>query len=488
MTVKMNKATFRDLEHQASELGLGWMSDRDESYIYFTKWEWDVDDERGYDTTVRYTYTWSGTKLSVDKTSATAVLRDTSYVEDTTDVQKKLGVIEGMLHKLLDTNSNKDSSKTSELTTNVIKQFDPDKLQIIEPLYIAGGSVDAHGDAYKDPVEGPKKLVKAIKAGRKAKTLQSSLFHEHKTAAFEIIDEWVNEKDSVLEDGTEIPANLPLGLIKFHSEALYNARVEGRIGGLSMGAKGLVEVVSAEDYSTLESNLSLSETPLRVISDFIFTHKAAHYAYTSWDQGGAASKLNEPISIMKSKLKLSKNELVIIEEIGEEFTELDKRSKPSSTEETAPSTSTQEAQDAGVDKKTINKGQQMSVEQTPEYQEIVKKLAAMEIKEDLLPFNLEKSVASKAATAMAELSVEHREAIVKALTAIQEAGDTKVVELTAANADLNKSLASKEPTSNPIADLLKGEQGEGAGTPVVAAKPLSVIQQAAAQFNAKHSK
>lgn len=400
-----------------------------------------------------------------------------------------LSTIEAKLDSLLSKFGPTTDTPPQKPLCNVIKQFNPDELKVIEPLYIAGGSVDGHRDAYKDPVKGPQKLVKAIAEGRKANTLQYSLFHNHKTKGFEIIDEWVNVEEAVLEDGTVVPANMPLGLIKFNNEALYNMRVEGRIGGLSMGAKGLVEVVGDKDYSKLLTSIDSSKTPLRVISDFIFTHKAAHYAYTSWDQGGAASNLNEPIAIMKSKDKLTQKEQDILDEIKEEYEELDKaKALPDPTVETAPSTSDTEALDAGVDNQTINKGQQMSVEQSPEYQMIVKKLVAMEVKEDLLPFKLEKSIASEASLALAELSVEHRSSIFKAFEAMKASSDEKDGVIEGLQGDLTKSLSTPTNTFNPIADLLKGEQGEGTVVASAPEKPLSSSKEAVKLFNKKHTK
>lgn len=400
------------------------------------------------------------------------------------ETPNKLQEIEGKLDILLSMFGPTTEEEVVEVQPiQVIKQFNPEELKVIEPLYIAGGSVDAHGDAYKDPVEGPQKLVKAIKEGLAAKTIQSSLFHDHKTKGFEIADVWVNENEAVLEDGTAIPANLPLGLIKFNNEALYNMRVEGRIGGLSMGAKGLVEVVGEDTYDNFLYSLDSSVTPLRVISDFIFTHKAAHYAYTSWDQGGAASKLNEPIAIMKSNNKLSKKEQAILAEIGEEYAELDKK-KSSSNVETAPSTSESlEALDAGVDNQTVNKGHTMSVQESPEYKALEKKFLALEIKEDLLPFSLEKAVASDVASALAELSGEQRSVIVKAFAVVKADAEAKAAEL---QETLTKATAASTSIA-PMAELLKGEQGEGAvSTP--APKQLSSTQAAVEMFNKKQSK
>lgn len=401
------------------------------------------------------------------------------------EVHSRLGKIESMLEGFSPTK--KDAPEVE--SSNIIKQFNPSKMEVVEPLYIAGTSIDAHGDAYKDPVEGPKKLVAAIKAGREAKALQFSLFHKHKTKGFEIVDEWVNETESTLEDGTVVPANMPLGLIKFSNEALYNMRVEGRIGGLSMGAKGLVETVGEDVYKGLLEDLDMSETPRRLISDFILTHKAAHYAYTSWSQGGAASKQNEPISIMKSTVSLAEDEQLILKDIDEEYMELDKAKKltSDSTVEPAPSTPIQGAQDAGVDNQTINKGHDMSVEQDPKYLELEKKFKAMEIKEDLLPFNLEKSVATDIATAMADLTVEGCQAIVKGFEAIVAEAKTQVDALTLEKEDLTKSLATSSPEGNPLLDELNKELGEG--TPVVhTSAPKSLAARAAEKFNSKNSK
>ena len=460
MTNEIKKATFRDLDLQAAEMNLGWLMDRDETYLYFSK---DTGEEPGNkEQTTRYNYSWVDGVLSVDVSSGQVVRRLTQYTPEYTT--------------------------NGEGAVGLTKKFNDNDLTVVEALYIAGSGVDGHGDAYKDPVEGPRRLVKAIGEGRAANTLQYSLFHSHRTKGFSIEKEWVSEKETVLDSGDVIPPNTPMGLIKFHNKSLYDLRVAGKIAGLSMGAKGVVEAVGKDVYNKLISDVSKARKPLRIISDFIFTHKAAHYAYTSWDQGGAASLINEPIAIMKSKSKLTDHQAEILELVGEEYTELD---KSNSAVATAPSTPTNGALDAGVDNETVEKGHTMSVEQSPEYLALATKLLAMELKEELLPLNLEKSVSNKVSVALAAIPSDLRTDVIKTLLDMKASHDTEVQALVSQKETLEKSISTLEKSAstsqNPVAELLKGEKGEGAPEQAAPVK-LTLAQEAALKFNARIEK
>lgn len=394
----------------------------------------------------------------------------------------------GLIKKFLSSFGGSEREVEVKPKTNLLKQFNANSLEVIEPLYIAGDEIDGHGDAYADPIEGPKNLVKALREGREAGSVQYSLFHIHKTKGFEIVDEWVNEEDKVLEDGTLIKANMPLGRVKFHNEALYNLRAEGRIGGLSMGAKGLLK--SDDLYKNFLDELKDSQEPKRLITDFIFTHRAAHYAYTSYGQGGAASGHNEPISMTKSR-ELFEDEKQILEEIGEELTDLDKAkllANAESVDETAPSTSAKvEAQDAGVDNQNLNKGQdEMSEQLMQEIADLKKQLKVKDHAEALAEFDLDKSVASNVASAMADLNDEGVAAVVKALEEVKAAGDAKVETLTQEKEDLKKAAEKAPKEDNELLKSLEGEDGEA--TPEKPKAKLTRQQEAAEIRKARQAK
>lgn len=330
--------------------------------------------------------------------------------------------------------------------SQLVKKFDAERMEILEPAYIAGDEVDGHGDAYEDPVEGPKQLVAAIKAGIENNSLQYSIGHLHKTKTFEITEAWVNEEEITLDNGVTIPANQPLVITKFHNEKAYNDRVEGKLSGLSMGALG-----SAKLIKDLLAELAVSKEPKRLLSNFIFTHKAAHFAYTLPEQGGAASLKNDPYMIIKSNKTLQEKLDEMIAEYGEEFTELDKaKFLAGLVDKTAPSTSAEvEAQDAGVDNETVNKGQdEMSVaeKQNPELDEALKVIKAMKIEKSLAKYGLADDVSEALSVSLAELS--DTSAVIKALDAVVEAGEAKVAAVEAEKEELSESVADLEKSAN----------------------------------------
>jgi len=385
----------------------------------------------------------------------------------------------------------------------LVKKFYPDTLQTVEPIYVAGDEVDGHGEGYEDPVEGPRKLVKSLEEGQKKGTLQYSLFHKYVTNTFEIEKMWVNEKERVLEDGTVVAANLPLALVKWNNEKAYNARVEGRLTGLSIGALGVVEAVGEEVYKGFLELLNSSAKKVRVIKEFIFTHKAAHIAFTSPSQGGAASLRNEyyqPEMLMKSKILPDLEQEALLDEFGEleELRELAKaKLKAETLDSKAPSTSaTAEALDAGVDNQNLNKGQDEMSEDLQkamkQIEELQKQLATKDMKEAVAKYSLKDEEASSLASALVELKEDGRTAVLKSLDSIKAKAEAKEKELAdkvealeTEKVDLAKALESKESQSgeNPILKALEGEQGEAA--PVEQKAPQTLAERVAAKRQAK---
>ena len=360
------------------------------------------------------------------------------------------------------------SSKNEEVTaqtSEVLKQFDKEEMTVVEPLFIAGGEVDGQGDGYKDDVEGPKQLVKALVEGLEAGVVQSSWFHKGKTKSFTILKAWVTEKEETLDNGVVIPANQPIVITKFSNKSAYKARVEGRLGGLSIGALG-----SAEILKGLMEDLKITKTPSRLLSDFILTHKGAHVAYTSWSQGGAASEKNEPFMIVKSKEQviLSKEEQDLYDEFGEDLTPLEKAKKLAEAKEveaTAPSTSDTEAQDAGVDNQNLNKGQEMS-----EHEEVIRALQlevkAGKIEKSLAAYSFSSEVSEGLAMAMAKL--KDASVITKALDEVKAAKEAELAELSKAI-----EVAKEEKVAAEASELEKAlteEKGKAEPTQSVTAE------------------
>jgi len=391
-----------------------------------------------------------------------------------------------LLGKLLANFGATNNNPPDQTVEKLYKRFYPDDMYTVEPIYVAGDEVDAHGDGYDDPVEGPKKLVKALEEGQKKNTLQYSLVHKYLNNTFEIVKMWVTEETKTLEDGTKLPANLPVALVKWKNESAYNARVNGRLTGLSIGAMGVVEATVHKNF--LEE-FKVAKRKSRVIKDFIFTHKAAHIAFTTPSQGGAASLHNEyydPEILMKAKVMPDKEQEALLEEFGElaELRELAKAKKEAeSLDKETPSTSVDaEAQDAGVD--TVNEiGQsQMSEDLQKKVEELEKRLAnvlaATELEKSLKKYALEEATASSLAQALVSVTAESKEVILKSFDAILAVKDAEVAEVKSAlesvkveKETLEKSMVKVEV--NPLLKALSGEVGEAAPEKQEAPKTLA---------------
>ena len=398
-------------------------------------------------------------------------------MSDKDNEEKVLSIID----KLLSNFGGSNREVEYKIPSQLVKKFDSERMEILEPAYIAGDEVDGHGDAYEDPVEGPKQLVEAIKAGIESKTLQYSIGHIHKTKTFEITEAWVNDEELTLDDGTVIPANQPLVITKFHNEKAYNDRVEGKLTGLSMGALG-----SAKLIKDLLADLKASEKPKRLLSNFILTHKAAHFAYTLPAQGGAASLKNDPYMIIKSNSKLQDELEELIAKYGEEFTELDKaKFLAGSVDKTAPSTSAEvEALDAGVDNETVNKGQDMSVENDPKYIELLNIVKSQQIEKQVAKLGLSDEQSEKLAKALVSLEDSELSVVVETIKAVNAEAEAKVAAAVEAKeaelAEVTKAQETAVKEENPLAAELKKEQG--VSTPVEPSAPASYAERISARL------
>ena len=134
--------------------------------------------------------------------------------------------------------------KAVDVIHPVIKQFNDEEMIAIEPLYCSVGEVDLHGD-YIETMEDMREFVKAINKANSEGVLQSSLFHTHKTEAFNLVNAWVNECDCSI-NGVVIKKGMPLAEIQFKSKSAWELRKTGKLLGLSIGARAVVSDVESE--------------------------------------------------------------------------------------------------------------------------------------------------------------------------------------------------------------------------------------------------
>lgn len=343
--------------------------------------------------------------------------------------------LEGKFTKFLDSLFGEVEDKST-----IIKQFDTDTWTVQEPLYIAYGEVDGHGDAYKNE-EAVEDLVKSFNEGNELGVIQPSLFHEHKTKTFEIGEAWLTKSESKLGDHV-LPALQPMVAITFKSKKAFEARLAGKLTGLSIGAMGYTEMAKS-DFEELKGKAKAK----RLISSFKFLHKGAHLAYTDPSVGGAASLKNDIFQLVKGleMNPLNAKQAELLEELEEEFVPLDKKLKSKEASETAPSISEpSEEVISGVDNENLNKGNDtdMSEELKKQNEMLLKRLAELEakdVKNTLSTYNLSDEVAEVLAKALVA-APEAKEAVTKALDSVVEGYETRLATEATEKADLVKSL------------------------------------------------
>lgn len=473
--IKITKQTYRDFQAQLENLNIpGYVMDHDDTYLYVREWrDSPLSEYREYCEEYRYQYSLEGSgKVMVDLASKEEVLRDSTYK-----------VVESKMEKAIKKVLSQFLPEVKQ--ENIIKQFDEDTWTVVEPLYIAYGEVDGHGDTYKNP-EAVHQLVKALNEANEAGTLQPSLFHLHKTKLFTIGNAYVNEKPAVLGDH-KIPALQPLVEIVFKSQKAFEARKEGKLAGLSIGALGTTEFVK----SLLDDIEKAERKPKRLISSFSFAHRGAHLAYTDWSVGGAASLKNE-FYLVKSVMPapVNKEQEDLLKDLEEEFVPLDKKLFDSA-DETAPSTSvTEEAVNAGVDNENLTKGSvpDMSEKLQKEIAELKKQLKAEKLEKSLGKYELDAEASESLSKALVELSDDHAAAVLKALDTVIAASDAKVVAETEAKAELEKQLeaAKADPKEeNELAKQFAKEEGASTPASAVPAGELNLAQRVSANIKSK---
>lgn len=200
----------------------GYLEDYDDQYIYFGMYKRDT--ERYHYWKVAYQYNEGVVTLAEE---VTEVSRMTEWKDLPKTVEKSLTerIAEG-IEKYF------GGSKAPQ--AQLIEKFNEEKMEAIEPLYIAIGSVDGVGDAYASPevcYEMVKSFNQAITDGK----LSGNYFHAYNTDDFTVQKAWITECDCVIGN-TEVKEGQPLVKVKFNNEKAWELRKSGELTGVSIGA------------------------------------------------------------------------------------------------------------------------------------------------------------------------------------------------------------------------------------------------------------
>jgi hypothetical protein len=242
----INKNTYRDkwdivskaIDASVSVDGLSsykYLLDVDDEYVYFDVYNYDSSNYVVY----RATYTYSGTTADIG-TDLVEVVRTTEYKVVNTQESLIERAVTKTLSKLLGSTENKQAM-------TVIKQFEEEKMEAIEAIYISKDAVDEVGDAYADPNE-VYDMVDHINKAIEEDSLQPKLFHvfdADKESDFKFVKAWVTECDCMIGD-TLVEEGTPLIKVKFFNEDMWEDRKAGELMGLSIGAN-VDEIIEVDD-------------------------------------------------------------------------------------------------------------------------------------------------------------------------------------------------------------------------------------------------
>ena len=204
-----------------------YLSDFDDTYVYFSKETYDDGGYTEYQYKLQYSITdvvnlsFSGEPQSVE--------RITEYKDVLTEEEVSQSFLESVIKGL-----GKHFGGSNKDTLAVIKQFNDEEMIAVEPLFIAAGNTDLHLDTID--LEETHNLVKSFNEANQDGTLQSSLFHGHKSQAFKVNKAWVNPYECKIGDTTVVEGQ-PLCEIQFTNKKAWDLRKSGKLMGLSIGAQ-----------------------------------------------------------------------------------------------------------------------------------------------------------------------------------------------------------------------------------------------------------
>lgn len=202
-----------------------YLSDFDDTYIYFSKETYDggyteYQYKLHYSITDIVNITFSGEPQRVE--------RLTEYKDIDTEEEVSKSFLESVIKGL-----GKHFGGSNKDVLSVIKQFNDEEMIAVENLYILPNTVDGQGDTID--LEETHNLVKSFNEANQDGTLQSSLFHGHKSQAFKVNKAWVNPYECMIGE-TVVPEGQPLCEIQFSNKKAWELRKSGKLMGLSIGA------------------------------------------------------------------------------------------------------------------------------------------------------------------------------------------------------------------------------------------------------------
>lgn len=136
-----------------------------------------------------------------------------------------------------DTPPSQQDSTPENTPAQVIKQnkFDEEKMQVIEVMYCPPEYDDLHGERMSDLEI--RKMVDNF--NQNISNVSGNLGHLKNTDKFKPVKAWVNEVDCYIGDEFVVEGT-PLVKIQFYDQELYQARKDGILKGLSIGAMGRI--------------------------------------------------------------------------------------------------------------------------------------------------------------------------------------------------------------------------------------------------------
>jgi hypothetical protein len=445
MVKTLDKATVSDKRNLLSNaITRGWIDDfdLDTNEVFISRWDDDFDKVK----TFKHTFTMSETKVEISE-EGVEVIRTTDFKE----VEKSLDapITEGTLSKFLD----KYFGGSKKPDMDVIKQFgtDDDAMFAIEPLYIAPGESDGHGDTMD--LENITSMVESLNKANDEGRLQSGFFHKHKTDSWTLDKAWVNPVECMIGDQL-VPEGQPIAKTLFTNKTAFDMRVAGDISGLSIGARFKGSVDLTKDLADIQSQPEATRELVGV--NFDWDHP--ELTYTSPSQGGAASLKNDAYELSKAKKAtiedLDTEQADILKGIGEEFISLEKHLGEDNNQ--TPSSSAEAK--VGEDNQ-VTKGKHMTDVTREEFEALQKALAVSQAVNTLSGYDFEAEVNKAVAGAIAGLDAEGQEAVTKAFDAL----------VARTEAEVEKAKAAKPEDESELSKALSEEAGEGgeSETPIV---------------------
>lgn len=437
--MNIDKSTMNDKRRMLSDaIDSGWVLDFDEEFIYFEQW----DDIHERYVAFRRTYEISeGNVVTFGEEKEQVVATTEFKLVETgdTDTDKS---ISGIVQKALD----KYFGGSKRQGIDVIKQFDSEGMYAIEPLYIAPGEVDGHGDTMD--LEAITGMVDSLNKANEEGRLQSGLFHKHKTDAWKLDKAWVNPTECMIGD-TLVPEGQPIAKTLFTNKAAYDLRVNGDICGLSIGGRARNAIDLTKGLSEIQSKPEAT----RQLEGVHFDWDYPELTYTSASQGGAASLKNEAYQLNKAKKAvesdLDQEQVQILKDIGESFISLEKHLGADKNQTPSSSAEARVGEDTQVNKGTDNMSENTVTRE--EFLELQKALAVEKAKNSIAGYAFEAELNKSVAGAIATLNAEDKEAIEKAFDALVARADEAV----------DKAKKGKPQEENELSKALSEEAGEG---------------------------